>query len=216
MGRSSCSKNKPSIYSSTRSTEISAGIVGIGTITDPYQPIEAIYRLTRRSIELLLKKNFATSIQTKNPLVLRDLDLFKTHREQVDVGLTITSLNEDIRRFIEPKTPPYNARVEALRKLSLHGVKTWIFYGPVIPGLNDDEETIIQIVELARETKSTLYYDPIHVKPFLLNPNHQLYNYITGKTRDWWIRVSKKILDYCIEHHVHCKPGFTGNSVNKV
>ncbi|MEM2389905.1 MAG: radical SAM protein, partial [Ignisphaera sp.] len=78
------------------------GTVGIGTITDPYQPIEAIYRLTRSSIDILARNGFKVSIQTKNSLVVRDIDILKKYRDAVDVGLTITSADDSMMHTFEP------------------------------------------------------------------------------------------------------------------
>lgn len=189
------------------------GVVGVGTITDAYQPIEAKYKLTRRCIEILLSRRFKVSIQTKNPLVLRDLDILSSHRENVDVGFTITTLREDVRRMIEPYAPPSKARISAIERLSSSGIKTWIFYGPIIPGLNDDEETVKDLITLALKTNSLFYYDPIHVKDFMKTPDHPLWRYIVNKPRDWRSRVIKSIEILCSEYGVKCRPGFTGDSI---
>ena len=188
------------------------GVVGVGTITDPYQPVEAHYKVTLKSLQVLLRAKFPISIQTKNPLVLRDLELLAKFRELVDVGFTITTLSYEKARFIEPNAPPPRSRVEALRRLSNVGLKTWIFYGPIIPGLNDDKETIKHIVELAAETNSTLYYDPLHIKPFMKTPTHTLYMHVLKATREWRVNIESSVLEKCIEYGVKCKPGFTGDT----
>jgi DNA repair photolyase len=188
------------------------GVVGVGTITDPYQPVEAYYEITAKSLRVLLRAGFPVSIQTKNPLVLRDLELLAKYRDLVDVGFTITTLSYEKAEFIEPRAPPPRSRVEALRELSARGIKTWIFYGPVIPGLNDDEETTRRLVMLAAETGSVLYYDPVHVKPFMRNPAHPLYVYVQRATREWRLRVEESVLKICRELGVTCKPGFTGDA----
>lgn len=187
------------------------GVVGVGTITDPYQPIEAHYKITLKSLQVLLRAEFPVSIQTKNPLVLRDVELLAKHRELVDVGFTITTLSYEEARFIEPNSPPPRSRVDALKKLSTIGLKTWIFYGPIIPAINDDEETIKYLVELAAETNSILYYDPLHVKPFMKTPTHILYMHALKTTREWRQKIVKNILEKCRELGVKCKPGFTGD-----
>lgn len=185
------------------------GTVGVGTITDPYQPVEAIYGLTRRSIETLVAKGFQVSIQTKNPLVLRDLELLAEHRSLVDVGFTITTLEWRKASLIEPSAPPPRARALALRKLAGKGVKTWVFYGPIIPGFNDGDEEIEVITSLAAETGSALYYDPLHVKPFMKSPLYPLSANTSMVRRDWWRRVEKRIRETCREKRVVCKGGFT-------
>jgi len=192
--------------------KLKPGTVGVGTITDSYQPVEAVYKLTRKSLEVLLSHGFKVSIQTKNPLVVRDMDLFARNPGKVDVGFTITTLDNKLSSFLEPSSPPPRARVEALRKITALGVKTWIFYGPIIPGLNDDEDTISNLVEIASELGATLYYDPLHVKPFMNRNDHPLNNYVKTKTMNWWTKVSRTILNYCMKNHIECKPGFTGDS----
>ncbi len=195
--------------------KLKPGVVGVGTITDAYQPVEAVYKLTSRCLKILLEHGFRVSIQTKNPLVLRDLNLLAMRKELVDVGFTITTLNGKLAEIVEPRSPPPGARVQALRKLSDLGIKTWIFYGPIVPGLNDDEETVERIAKLAHETASTLYYDPLNIKPFMKNPTHPLRGYISMKNTSWWVSVKGTILKYCDEYALTCKPGFLGNSESK-
>ncbi len=191
------------------------GVVGIGTVTDAYQPVEAVYGLTRKSIQVLLEHGFHTSIQTKNPLVLRDLDILVEHRGGVDVGFTITTLNNDIARIIEPRAPPPSARARALEKVAGEGVETWLFYGPIIPGLNDDEETILGLVELAEQTGSIFYYDKLRVKKFMEDPRHPLYA-IAGRARRYpWRKLYEKIEETCRRRGVECRPGMEYETVER-
>lgn len=108
------------------------GTVMLSSVTDAYQPIESKTEITRRCLEILLDCQFPVSILTKSPLVLRDLDLIMRFRD-IDVGLTITTDDDRIRKAFEPKAPPIEARVRALRKLSEKGVHTYAFIGPVLP-----------------------------------------------------------------------------------
>ncbi len=180
------------------------GTIGVGTITDAYQPIEAVYKITRRAIELMVKHGFHTSIQTKNTLILRDLDILVEYNGLIDVGFTITTLNKDIARIIEPRSSPPQARAYALEKISLNNIKTWIFYGPVIPGLNDDQETIDSIIELAYSTNSIVLIDKLHVKKFMYHRNHPLYTYI-GKIRTYnWDKFYERIFETCRKRNVKC------------
>jgi len=135
------------------------GVVGLGTITDGYQPIEAIYKLSRKSIEILVENGFRVSIQTKSSLILRDLEILKRYRDFIDIGITITSTsNSSLIKLLEPFSSPPTARIEALKRLSIEGIKTWIFYGPVIPGYNDSIEELLKIISLAKETKRHVIY----------------------------------------------------------
>ncbi|MEM2740158.1 MAG: radical SAM protein, partial [Candidatus Bathyarchaeia archaeon] len=102
-----------------------SGVVGVGTVTDPYQPLESRYMLTRRCIEVLSRvEKLHISIQTKSDLIVRDLDLMKP--SVFDVGATITTMDEDIAKLIEPKAPPPSRRVSALEAISNLGIDTWI------------------------------------------------------------------------------------------
>jgi DNA repair photolyase len=108
------------------------GNVMISTVTDPYQPLEDQYKITRRCLEVLLEHQLPVSILTKSALVLRDLDLLKKFRE-IEVGVTVTTDDDKIRRAFEPNAPPIEARIRALKELSGNGIKTFVFIGPVLP-----------------------------------------------------------------------------------
>ena len=108
------------------------GVVGIGTVTDGYQAIEGRYKVTRYCLEVLLRHEWPISIQTKSSLVLRDLDLI-TQFAHKDVGVTITTMDEAMRRALEPYASPAKKRLETLRKLNEAGVETWAFIGPMLP-----------------------------------------------------------------------------------
>ncbi len=154
------------------------GVVGLSTITDPYQKIEAKEELTRELLRILLECNFRTSIQTKSSLVLRDLDILSSKVELVDVGFTITTLEDDLARAIEPGASPPSERVKALEKISAEGIKTWIFLGPIVPGVS--EQSLAEIFEIAKATNSLLYYDKYRPKQFM-----------SGKAKEFAERAKK-------------------------
>ncbi len=108
------------------------GNVMISSVTDPYQPIESRYKLTRHCLEILLEYQFPLDILTKSPLVLRDIELFKKFKDIV-VGITITTDDEKIRKIFEPKAPPIRVRINALKELHNKGIETYVFIGPVLP-----------------------------------------------------------------------------------
>jgi DNA repair photolyase len=105
--------------------------VFLSSASDPYQPVEARYRLTRRCLESLLKHGFPVSILTRSPLVLRDLDLIQEFGV-IKVGMSITTVPT---RWFEPGVPPLERRIATLKRLSEAGVKTWVSLAPVIPGI---------------------------------------------------------------------------------
>jgi len=108
------------------------GSVLIGTVTDPYQPVEKQYRLTRGCLEGLLERQFPVNILTRSSLCVRDVDLFKKF-EDISVGLSVTTDSEKIKKVFEPNSPPIQARIQALRTLHEAGVRTYAFIGPMLP-----------------------------------------------------------------------------------
>lgn len=135
------------------------GITGVSTITDAYQPVEAIYKLTRQSVKMLLENGFRVTVQTKSPLAARDIDVFTRHRSTLDIGVTLTTLDRGKALEIETQTPAPRQRVRLLEKLHENGLKTWIFIGPIIRGFNDSFEEMERIFEIAQSTESRVIYD---------------------------------------------------------
>jgi len=183
--------------------KVKRGTVGIGTITDAYQPIEAEYRLTRRCIETLLGSGFHVSVQTKSSLIAKDLELLASRPSLVDVGFTITTLDNSTARFLEPRAPAPRDRVAALERIANTGIETWVFLGPIVPGYNDDPSGIEQVIEVAASTNSVLYYDKLRIKKFMLT-DPQLRE-IASKARSYpWRRLFELIEHLCRKHRVQC------------
>jgi DNA repair photolyase len=184
------------------------GVVGLGTITDAYQPIEALYKLSRKAIELLAVNGFSISIQTKSSLILRDLDVLKRYSKQIDVGFTITSTKIDSEmRVLEPFSSPPMARIEALKRLAREGIKTWVFYGPIVPGFNDDLEEIAEVLQIAKEIGSAVYFDKLRVKKFMWR--NSLLAELAKKSLEYnWGRFMDRVLALCQELGVECRYGF--------
>ena len=123
------------------------GIVGLGTVTDPYQPLEKGLCLTRRCLDVLRRSSTGTSILTKNALVVRDLDIL-SKMEQVEVGITITGNDERLCQAIEPGASSILDRLSAAKALIEAKVRTYVFLGPVIPGITDmDIGTLIERIQ---------------------------------------------------------------------
>ena len=116
------------------------GAVWISSVCDPYQPLEAKYRLTRQCLVELLEHQFPVFVQTKSKLVLRDLDLFRKFHD-IEVGFTITTDDESVARWFEPRASSVRDRLAVLRKIHDAGVKTFVFIGPILPG---NPERLIQ------------------------------------------------------------------------
>jgi DNA repair photolyase len=109
------------------------GTIWFASVCDPYQPLEERYTLTRRSLEVLIGRDFPVVIQTKSARVRRDLDVIKRIPD-VEVGFSIASEDETIIRLFERMSSPVEERVEVLREFKAAGVSTYAFAGPLLPG----------------------------------------------------------------------------------
>jgi DNA repair photolyase len=109
------------------------GSVWISGVCDAYQPLERKYELTKKCLKILVAHNWPVTIQTKSPLVLRDMDLL-IRGSDIEVGLTVTTAYENIRRLFEPNAPPIESRVKALDELHRTGIKTFAMIAPMLPG----------------------------------------------------------------------------------
>lgn len=108
------------------------GTIIISSVTDPYQPLESRYKITRKCLEELLPYQFSVDILTKSPLVLRDIDLMENFND-IEVGITITTNEERMRKIFEPKAPPIEARIKTIMKLHKARIRTYVFIGPLLP-----------------------------------------------------------------------------------
>ncbi len=123
--------------------------IALGTNTDPYQPVERRYAITRSILEVLERMSHPVGIVTKSALVLRDLDILARMAERglAKVAVSVTTLDRRLARAMEPRASTPERRLEALEKLSAAGVPTAVMVAPVIPALNDSE--IEKILERA-------------------------------------------------------------------
>ncbi len=124
--------NIPDVLRQELSRKKQKGSAMLSSVCDPYQPLERRYKLTRRCIELLQAAGWGIEILTRSPLVLRDLDILASY-PNVSVGLSIPTNDDQVRRILEPNSPPIGSRIVTLKKLKEAGVKTWAFIGPVLP-----------------------------------------------------------------------------------
>lgn len=125
--------------------------VAISGVTDCYQPAERNFRITRGLLEVFLEARHPIGLITKNALVVRDLDLLSqlAARNLVSVALSVTTLDADLARTLEPRTSSPSARLRAIRELHAAGVPVRAMVAPIIPGLNDHE--IPQVLEAVRD-----------------------------------------------------------------
>jgi DNA repair photolyase len=131
--------------------------VTIGAATDPYQPAEGRFRLTRAAIQALGESRTPFSIITRGPLVVRDLDVLEraARRAEVTVHFSIPTLDPSVWRTTEPGTAPPLARLAALTRLVRAGIRSTVLMAPILPGLSDAPEQLEAVVRAAREAGAT-------------------------------------------------------------
>jgi len=122
--------------------------IAMGTATDPYQHCEGRYKLTRSVVETLADFENPLSMLTKSTMIVRDLDLFQRLAEVADVSVSMSvgTLDERVRRVVEPGTPPGRKRLEVLARFADAGIRTGVLVAPILPGLTDDEEHLDEVV----------------------------------------------------------------------
>ena len=108
------------------------GLVAISTATDPYQFVEGKYRVTRHALEVLLRAQWPVSVLSRAPLMIRDLDLF-TQFPEIEVGMSVPTLDDRARALLEPWAPPIDARLRCLRALADAGLTTFVGFAPAYP-----------------------------------------------------------------------------------
>jgi len=110
--------------------------VWVSGVCDPYQPLGRKYALTRQCLEILAQNDWPVVVQTRSSLVLRDMDILKRARN-FEVGLSITTADDDVRQLFEPNVPPITERLRALDELHRSGIKTYAMVAPLLPGAED-------------------------------------------------------------------------------
>lgn len=140
--------------------------VQIGTATDPYQPAEGAYKITRQLLEILHEFSTPVALVTRSTMVVRDIDAL--HRLARGPGMrvcfSIATLDAQIASEIEPDVPPPARRLEALRTVSRAGIPTAVLLAPVLPGLTDAEGQLAEVVHAAKEHgASSLWTNALHL-----------------------------------------------------
>jgi len=169
------------------------GVVALSTVTDPYQPIEEKYRITRYCLEQLLRYDFPVHIQTKSDLVLRDLDLISEFSD-IEVMFSIGTLNDSQRKLLEPCASSIKDRLNAMRKISQNATKTSVFFGPIYPTIKLDElENIIDKFKIfgAKE----IMIDKLNLKAGIYdNISKRIDIYEETEFKDYYYKIYNEII----------------------
>ena len=158
------------------------GSVAVGAATDPYQPAEGRYRLTRACIVELARARTPFSLITRGPMVRRDIDVLveAASRAKVHVTLSIPTLDDDVWRTTEPGTAPPRRRLETVRLLAEAGIDTGVALAPILPGLSDDPALLGEVVREAREAgASGVWANVVYLRPGTRE------HFLAALERDW-------------------------------
>ena len=143
--------------------------IAIGTATDPYQPAERRFEITRAILEELSRHSgYQISIVTKSNLVVRDAELLRRVAEhnEIFVNITVTTINVELARKLEPRAPRPDLRLEAVRQLNLAGVNAGVICAPVLPEITDHPRELDALVRAAREAGAKyVYANPLFLMP---------------------------------------------------
>ena len=156
--------------------------VAIGAATDPYQPAEGRYRLTRACIEALADAASPFAIITRGPLIVRDVDVLVEASRRADVSVTfsVPTLDEEIWRRTEPGTSPPRQRLRALSRLVDAGIDARVGMAPILPGLSDRPELLAEVVREARAAGATgIWANLLYLRPGTRE------HFLAALDRDW-------------------------------
>jgi DNA repair photolyase len=163
-------------YTSEKSGGEKPEHIAIGTATDPYQPAEREYGVTRACLEELSKREgLSISVITKSNQIVRDIDLFKkiAERSELSLNITITTLRTRLARLLEPRAPRPDLRLAALRQLNEAGLRVGVSASPIVPGITDRDGDLESVAEAAKAAgaqwfwSGALFLMPSSAKQFL-------------------------------------------------
>ena len=156
--------------------------VAVGTATDPYQPAEGRFRLTRGAVAALGESRTPFYVITRGPMIMRDVDVLSAaaHRAKVGVTFSIPTLDERTWRLTEPGTAAPRQRLRALAKLVDSGIDASVGMAPILPGISDDPARMTDVVRAARDAGATsVWTNVLHLKPGTRE------HFLDNLARDW-------------------------------
>jgi DNA repair photolyase len=200
-------------------------MIGTGSMTDSYMPLEAKLQYTRKCLEIIDKYGFGLSIQTKSNLILRDLDLLKSINQKAKcvVQITLTTYDEKLCKILEPNVCTTKERFKVLKTMQENGIPTVVWLCPLLPFINDTEENLRGVLEYCiqagvwgilnfgisvtlRDGDREYFYAALDRHfPGLKQKYHQKYGYSYVVTSDNNDRIMKIFYEECERHGIVCK-----------
>ncbi len=183
----------------------------ISSVTDAYMPLERKYMLTHKILKKLIPLQPDLCVQTKSDLILRDIDLLKRFKN-CEAGLTITTMDDNIRKEIEPGASPVQNRIKAVEKLKSKGLRTYVFIGPILPYITDWKKIILE----TRKFSDSYMLENLNIKgtvwdsvkkwlqekhPDLLKKYEALY----FTKNNYWDLVEDEIHEFSGKENVDCR-----------
>ena len=171
------------------------GRVWVSGVCDPYQPLETAYELTRSSLEILVQYGWPITVQTKSPLVLRDIDLFG-RSDKIEVGLSVTTADDGIRKLFEPGAPSVKERIAALEELHLAGIRTFAMIAPMLPGAEELAAQLSGKVDYVLVDKMNYHYGD-----WVYKEHHLEY----AMSHDFFFSKGKELASAFTEQGIECR-----------
>lgn len=186
------------------------GNVWLSGVCDPYQPLERKYQLTRKCLKILVENDWPIIIQTRSPLVTRDIDVLTgsardgdlglfSPTDNIEVGLSIPTANDEVRKVFEPHAPPIMERIKAVETLHNSGIKTYVMIAPILP---EAENLISQLVGKV---------DYIIVDRMNYNNANTIYKahgWEEMNTDEYFEQIKAQIMADCAKYGIECKPAY--------
>ena len=185
-------------------------LILFGSVTDPYQPIESKYEITKKCLEKLLETQPKIEILTKSSLVLRDIELLKKFKN-LRVGISIGIFNEKLARELEPYVASPNQRIETLKKLNEAGIQTYLFISPIFPEVSD----ITILLDTVKGYVDEVIFENLNIRA---NNRERILNFIKknkpkledlylglSKNKMYWKDLEREIVQECGEKGIKYK-----------
>jgi len=174
------------------------GTVWMSGVCDPYQPLERRYELTRKCLAILVQNNWPVFIQTRSPLVLRDLDIFRKAKD-IDVGLSITTANDEIRKIFEPYAPPVEKRLGAIETLHQDNIRTYVMIAPILPEAEN-------LIEMLAGKVDYIIIDRMNY--FHADKIYKRYGWQEKNTYEYFKAIGRKMVNDCEKLGIECRSAY--------
>jgi DNA repair photolyase len=172
--------------------------VWVSGVTDPYQPLEKKYKLTRSCLEILIDNDWPVIVQTRSPLVLRDIDILKKSNK-IEVGLTVTTASDKVRKAFEPHAPSIASRLKAIESLHENGIKTYVMIAPILPKADNLPKMLAGKVDYIIIDRMN-YHDADNI--------YNKYGWSDMNTNEYFNLMKDNITNDCAELGIDCRPAY--------